>query len=434
MHVLFATMQFGRGYSQGTERYLSLLRAELALRGVASTVLAGDPENRGAPAPLGAPIDDDPSILNYPTSGWMGTRGLAASALDEVLARTQPDVIHLVNPGFIGVGLLEAARRRGIPTVVTVVDYWWLCPKHTLCHFSGAVCERDVEWRECVTCIAAERRGSLRAGVARLPVLRDALLPPAFIARWLMRGVPWDEVRRWMRRREFLLHELNQSDAVIFLSQTARERIGSRLTHPSVELIRNGLADEWFADAPRRTLPSDPRDLILGYAGALAPHKGLHKLCEALHLLDWTQTTLRVAGGGDDADYLSALRRGAEGLNVEWLGRLDAPAMRAFYQALDALIVPSTWLENLPMVVFEALAARVPILASRMPGVAEFVPDQRFLFDPHDATDLARCLREWHAAPRQVEWPRVARAAEMAAATLAVYESARARSQGRNQV
>ncbi len=422
MHVLFATMQFGRGYSQGTERYIALLRAGLAELGVASTVLAGDPENRGAPAALGTPVSDDASVLHYPTSGWMATRGVETSDLEALLARLRPDVVHLVNPGFIGVGILAAAHRRGIPTVVTVVDYWWLCPKHTLRHFQREVCEGDVSWRECVACISADRTGSFRARVAHLPVLRDALLPPLFFGRWLMRGVSTAEIGRWMSRREFVLNELNQTDAVIFLSQTAQERIGARLTRPGMHLIRNGLSEEWFTNAPSRPLPSDPRNLVLGYAGALAPHKGLHNLLDALRILGWTQTRLFVAGGGDDQDYLARLQAAAKGLSVEWLGRLEAEAMRAFYRTLDALVVPSAWLENLPMVVFEARAANVPVLASRMPGVAEFVPDARLQFDPRDAADLARCLRDWHAAPSAIEWPRVARAAEMTAATLAAYQ------------
>lgn len=423
MHVLFATMQFGRGYSQGTERYLNLLRTGLAARGVTSTVLAGDPERRGAPLPLGAPIDSGGELLSYPARGWMATRGLPPERLDALLEQTKPDVVHLVNPGFIGVGLLSAAQRRGIPCVVTVVDYWWLCPKHTLRHFERGVCDGQVPWRECLACIAAERAGSLRAAVARLPVLRDLALPPAYFARWLIDGVPVREIARWTRRQRFLLRELDSADAVIFLSQTARELIGPRLAHADARLIRNGLEPHWFRNDAPRTPPSDPRELVIGYAGALAPHKGAHRVLEALHKLGWTQTRVRIAGGGDDARYRAELQRLGQGLRVEWLGALRGEAMPPFYRSLDVLIVPSAWLENLPMVVYEALASRVPVLASRMPGVAEFVPDARLLFDPRDADDLARCLAAWHAAPPAPTWPRVSRADEMTTGTLAVYEA-----------
>ena len=109
MKVLYATMQFGRGYGQGTERYVSILARGMRQRGHDAVVLAGDPEKRGPDLPLGAAVENETSVLHYPSCGWIAVEGLSPEALEPVLARERPDVVHVANPAHIGVGALSAA-------------------------------------------------------------------------------------------------------------------------------------------------------------------------------------------------------------------------------------------------------------------------------------------------------------------------------------
>ncbi len=423
MRVLFWTMQFGRGYSQGTERYLTLLRGGLTAAGVETQVWAADPEHRAAKTELGDAIDNDSSLRAVPSHGWPTIVGEVESRLAPQIAEFAPDVVHILNPGFVGVGVLAAARRLGIATVASVVDYWWLCPKHTLQHYRGGICDANVSWRECLACIAAERPRSFRRVVAHLPILRDIALPPAYALRWLASGVPMREVLRWPQRQQLLLSELDACDAVIFLSQAARERIGEKLMRAAKRVIRNGLAPEWFREPlaqPDSLASRPPESLTLGFAGALAPHKGPQVLLQALRQLGWTRTRLRLAGTAENAEFLARLHELARGLNVEFAEKVATPDMPAFYRSLDALVVPSTWLENLPMVVLEARASGTPVLASDVPGIAEFVPAAR-RFAVGDAAALATCLERWRRGEAKIEGPATPRVDEMISATLDVY-------------
>lgn len=430
MRVQFWTMQFGRGYSQGTERYLTLLRSGLAAAGVETQVWAADPENRAnRNYTLGQEIDCDTNLRAVPSHGWPTIFGIDESRISPLIEDFAPDVVHILNPGFVGVGVLAAARRLGIATVASVVDYWWLCPKHTLQHFRGGICDAVVSWRECLACISAERPRSVRRVIAHLPILRDLALPPAYALRWLANGVPVRELLRWPRRQQHLLSELDACDAVIFLSQAARGRIGERLMRTSKRVIRNGLASEWFREPPAQpesVTVRPPESLTLGFAGALAPHKGPQVLLRALRELGWTRTRLRLAGTAENEEFLAGLRDLARGLNVEFVGRVNTPEMPAFYRALDALIVPSTWLENLPMVVLEARASRTPVLASDVPGISEFVPAAR-RFAAGDATALAACLERWRRGEANDDGPATPRVEEMIGATLEVYRDVLAR-------
>ena len=423
MRVLFATMQFGRGYGQGTERYLTILAAGLRERGHETVVLGGDPEQRGTATEFGEVVTNDPRVLHYPTSGWMAVEGIAPELLVPVLERERPNLVHIANPAHIGLGLAPAAAGLGIPVVATVMDYWWVCPKQTLRHYRRGVCDARVTYRECVCCIADERDDSARKTLARLPILGAAVLPSLYFSRWRARGVSDAEIERWRGRQEWIARTMQAAAAVICPSRTARAMIEPRLRGPKIVSIPYGLEPHWFSrpDTPQRSGAIDPAALTIGYAGALAPHKGVHLILEALAQLKWTQTCVRIAGGGEEA-YERKLRELASGLRVEFVGRVAPSEMPTFMHDCDVMIVPSLWPENLPIAVLEACAAGVPVLASRVGGIEELLDDPAATFEMGSSEALAACLARWAAEPASSSSPHVCTAAEMVAQTLALYE------------
>ncbi|MBU0639360.1 MAG: glycosyltransferase [Planctomycetes bacterium] len=437
MKVLYATMQFGRGYGQGTERYLAILGRGLQARGHELVYLAGDPERRGPRLALGEVVTDEPRVLAYPTYGRMAVQGVPTAELETLLRHLRPDIVHLTNAGHIGAGIIPAAGALGIPVAVTVMDYWWLCPKHTLQHHRGGICDGQVSWRECVTCVAAGHPRRALRFLARTPALRAAALPTLTFLRAMMRGLPAREVGHWKRRRAFLRAALHAVQAVIFASSTGRDLLGLPADGPRSYQIPYGLEPHWFnrGTAPRTSAGADGtaasarnrRDVTLGYAGALAEHKGVHLLLEALHHLGWSSTRVRIAGGGDDAAYAARLRALARGLSVDFCGRVHSEDMPEFLAGLDVLVVPSLWPENLPIIVLEAQAVGVPVLASRVGGIAEMLPSAQHLFDLNSASSLADRLAAWRAGELPPTVANVSTADEMVARTLRVYEQVDAR-------
>lgn len=429
MKILYATMQFGRGYAQGTERYVAMLTDGMQRRGHDVAVLAGDPERHGACLKLGESVQADPRILYYPTRGWMSVEGLPASDVVPLLEREKPDVLHVANPAHIGVGLLSAARTLHIPVVVTIMDFWWLCPKHTLFHSSGATCDAKVTWRDCLACLGASDARRWVRSVAGAPLLNSVALPILYYGKAIARGNGLEEIRRWQDRQSILLDALDAADAVIFPSRGAHQRLGPRLTRSRQCPIPYGLEPRWFDS--KRPAPAaakvSPERLTIGYAGALAPHKGPHLLLQAIKQLGWSKSRLRIAGHEADERYVQRLRDLAGGLNVEFVGRVESDAMPAFLRGLDLFVMPSIWPENLPIVVLETQAVGVPVLASHIDGVTETVPAS-MLFEPNSTEDLARRLQAWiadpvHPAPLQP----VSTADEMVDRTLNLYTHIMAR-------
>ncbi len=426
MKTLYATMQFGRGYSQGTERYVAMLTEGLRQRGHEAVVVAGDPSRRGPQMALGDLIQEDPRTLYCPTRGWMSVVGLPAEEWAPLLEQERPDLVHLVNPAHVGVGLATAARRAGIPVAVTVMDYWWLCPKHTLLHHRKGCCDGRVTWQECLRCIAADDERRWLRGLAEVSGLRDVALPTLYFGRNLMRGVPPHEIRNWVRRQEILRAVLNEADAVVFPSRGTHTNFRPHVNGIRAYPVAYGLESRWF-EARRESRPNghprEPDELKLGFAGAVAHHKGLHLVLEALRQLDWRSTKVLVAGACDNEFYEHQVRNLARGLNVDFVGCVSSERMPDFMRELDLLVLPSIWPENLPIVMLEAQAIGVPVLASRIDGVTEAIADPGMLFDVNSPASLAKTLKAWVQKPR-IPLPAqpVSTADQMVEQTLGVYQ------------
>jgi glycosyltransferase involved in cell wall biosynthesis len=131
---------------------------------------------------------------------------------------------------------------------------------------------------------------------------------------------------------------------------------------------------------PRRTRgPGEP--LRLGYLGRYDPIKGVDVVVRAVAGLAkrvpvYLEARGAAAAGSDGTRYLRRLRRLAEGDGrIEIGGPLPREGLASFLGGIDALAVPSTCLETGPLVGYEALAHRVPVLGSRLGGIAEVVRD-----------------------------------------------------------
>jgi glycosyltransferase involved in cell wall biosynthesis len=135
-------------------------------------------------------------------------------------------------------------------------------------------------------------------------------------------------------------------------------------------------------------------------------------------------TLLRIAGTADDLGYLAELQQLAQGLRVEFTGPLSADAMRSFLREVDFLVVASRWPENLPYVLLEAQAARLPVIASDVAGIADRIADPRLRFAPGSVDDLARALRAFQSQPGPFVPTPVSTIQSMTQATEAAYHKA----------
>jgi glycosyltransferase involved in cell wall biosynthesis len=180
---------------------------------------------------------------------------------------------------------------------------------------------------------------------------------------------------------------------------------------PSLEryMISRGFPAERVVCVPNGVpAPTDARDRTppigtwtLGSVALFRPRKGIEVLLESLAALrSWgLDVRLRAVGGFETLAYETAVLGFAERLGVasavDWVG--FTRKVNAELEKIDLLVLPSLFGEGLPMVVLEAMAAGVPVIASRVEGVPEAIAQREtgLLVDPHSVSQLATAVRQF---------------------------------------
>lgn len=188
----------------------------------------------------------------------------------------------------------------------------------------------------------------------------------------------------------------------IAVSERAAGFAGSRLGGP-FRIVPNGADVARFAAA-------EPADLgpgrILLFVGRLHPRKGFRVAVAAFARLARERSDLRlvVAGHGDEASALDTLDTPLRA-RVRMLGSVPNEDLPPYHAAADVLLAPSVGGESFGIVLVEAMAAGLPVVASRIPGYDEVVTDgaEGFLVPARDDAAVAA------AAGRLLDDPELAR-------------------------
>ncbi len=151
-----------------------------------------------------------------------------------------------------------------------------------------------------------------------------------------------------------------------------------------------------FVDPDEFVAADGPGEGFL-YLGRLSHEKGVETLIEAAA---GTDATITIAGDGPERARLEALAA-ASGAHVEFTGHVPPDRVRELTAAARAVVVPSRWPENCPLVVLEAMASRRPVIASSVGGIPELVRDGRegLLVPPGAAGALRAAIDRLHGDP-----------------------------------
>ncbi|HTI38422.1 MAG TPA: glycosyltransferase [Vicinamibacterales bacterium] len=324
--------------------------------------------------------------------------------LSHVLAATQPDVVHIHNLLNLSLDLPRLARERGAAVAATLHDYTLVCIAggQRIHRAERHVCT-TIDPDRCARCFAESPFG-LQFAAGRLTALSrmPGLLRAAAAVR---RAIPVSAsavraafpasttVEDVRRRLAYAKHVFDMVDLFVAPSVAIRDEYVSLGAPPErIEVSGYGHAVTQSVPVTRTRPYGAPR---IGYVGSIVWHKGLHVLLAAARQLDGA-FTLTVHGSlGTDPSYTADMQSAAAGLPVRFAGAFDRENMAAIYGTIDVLVVPSIWPENAPLVVQEARRYGIPVVASRIGGLPEFVDDEvdGRLFAPGAVDELRRLLQ-----------------------------------------
>lgn len=253
-----------------------------------------------------------------------------------LLDRARPDVVHLHNIYHqLTPSIVDAARERGVPVVMTLHDYKLVCPRYDMLRHG----------RLCDACVEDGPSACLRY---RCAGTWGASLLLASESAWQRARGAYDGVRRFMTPSRFLQRVLERGGFA-----------AERLVHvPNFAAVP---AADGVAAVPGRFL----------YAGRLSPEKGLETLVRAAARLDAGE--LVVCGTGPLQPDLERWAAEAPPGRVRLAGGLGREALARAMAAASFVVAPSEWFENAPFAVLEAMALGKAVLASDLGGLPELV-------------------------------------------------------------
>jgi glycosyltransferase involved in cell wall biosynthesis len=286
-------------------------------------------------------------------------------------------VHHLTGMSTDSLGELAAA---GVPSVMTLHDYWLFCPRGQMFHHREEVCETATVPR-CGECLqrtwpgwvtAPNRDAQITAiharALAALAVPQRLVVPSA-------RAIPPFEALGVPRAR--------------------------------FTVVENGVDTDALAALPPPAIGPGP--LRVGYLGTVMPSKGLHVLLAAAARLSAHRVAIRIHGNvvpyHGDAGYatrcFASLRPQDD---VQYHGPYGLHDLPTLLAGIDVLAAPALWHEAFGLTVREALAAARPVLVSRIGGLQDAIVDgeQGLVLPPGDVDAWAEALARLAASPAAV--------------------------------
>jgi glycosyltransferase involved in cell wall biosynthesis len=283
----------------------------------------------------------------------------AQRGMSQVVEDFAPDVVHLHNVYHqLSPSVLEPLRRLGIPAVMTLHDYKLACPNYQFLDH-GSPCQACVD-------------GGFRQAVRRR--CKGGSLPASALCA----------TESWLHRRTGAYGPVGR-----FICPS--RFLAGRMARAGVFPDRLRWVPH-FVEVDRFPPKTDPGGDVV-FAGRLSPEKGVDTLIAAIGRLG-PSAVLQVAGEGADSARLRNLADDLAPGRVVFHGRLGKADTVALLRSGAVVAVPSRWYENQPMIVLEAMALGVPVVATDMGGLPELVePDVTgALVPPNDDEALAAAL------------------------------------------
>ena len=278
-----------------------------------------------------------------------------ARGFNRFLEASKSNIIHTHNIyGGLTTSILDIAKRKSVPVVMTLHDYKLICPSYAMLN-RGTVCEgcRNGRFIHCMlnTC---HKESLMASGVYCIE---------SYLNKWLHK---YDTIRYFICPSMFSLrkhaeHGISQ-DRLLHIPNF----VNSSIYKPQYENGRYAL-----------------------FVGRISREKGIFTLLAAVEHLN---IQVRIVGDGPLKEEYEDMAKSMS--HVIFEGYKTGNDLKRLYENAAFLVLPSECYENAPMTILEAYAYGKPAVGSRIGGIAEMIDHGKtgMLFEMGNAQQLAECI------------------------------------------
>jgi glycosyltransferase involved in cell wall biosynthesis len=278
---------------------------------------------------------------------------------NKLIETIKPEIVHHNNIFLLGYKILK--KHRNYLSLYTAHDYSLICQRYDLLRNGKQVCNK----KSCLSCVIRSKR------------------PPQL---WRLRN----DFKNW----------INDIDVIIAPSNFMKDKLAEELD-VRIEHIPN------FVPPPPQKIKDSGYSNYFLYVGVLERHKGILDLLEVFkRYSDEINAKLIIVGkGGLEKQIKEFITKHNLQNKILFLGWVDTEMLWSLYKDALAIVMPSIWSENNPLVALEALSVGTPVIGSDQGGIPEIVEkvDKRLIFRAGDLEDIKRVLVEYDRRKYSVE-------------------------------
>lgn len=270
--------------------------------------------------------------------------------IKNILKKEKPDVVHTHNLGGLSLSTFDAVKSVNIPLVHTIHDYFLMCPNAMLCHSSGEVCKNQPLFCKIYQKIKKQIIDSKP----------DIVTAPS----------------------QFVL-DMHINNRFFRDSKTLKLPLG--------------------VDLDNKVIQKKYNPLIILYVGQLSKHKGVHILIKAFKQIDNKNICLNIVGKGPDSEFFQ--KQAGKDSRITFHGYVSDKKLKELYKIVNAVVVPSLWYENSPVVIYESFANSNVVIGSNIGGIPELIEHGKngFLFEVGNIDELRDILVNLTNNPKKLK-------------------------------
>jgi glycosyltransferase involved in cell wall biosynthesis len=289
----------------------------------------------------------------------------------------KPTLVHIEHLIGLPLKIIDQIVDAGIPFIVTLHDYWFICANaQLLTNYDQTICSGPDRYLNCARCAL------VRSGVPSLQILSPSVAP---LMAWRNKVIK----KALINARRLIAPTHFVKDKYLEFFDLAGK----------VDVIPHGIR---LPSGPLNEHKNKVDRLNISFIGGISWQKGVHILIEAVNMMPVEDVWLGIYGDTSAfPQYVADLSQMIKHPGIKMHGQIDRPELWSVLAQSDVVVVPSLWYETASLIVQEAFAARVPVVASRIGALQERVADEHdgLLVAPGDARSLQSALMQLYKQP-----------------------------------
>tara|TARA_B000000565_G_scaffold216995_3_gene170806 strand:+ start:16942 stop:18243 length:1302 start_codon:yes stop_codon:yes gene_type:complete len=280
------------------------------------------------------------------------------NAYSLIVLNFKPQIVHIGHLNHLSTGIINENLKYKIPTIYTLHDFWLACPRGQFLMRNSnppfKLCSGQENQKCARQCYVGEGGG--------IDLDKD-----------IERAADWVK-----ERMDHIRSIVMNVDHFISPSMVVAEKVAETLHIPDHKITIMDYGFDHQRLLNRKRHPEKDRAFVFGYIGTHIPSKGIQDLIKAFSLLDGNYK-LRIWGRYHPlyTPYLKELVKSLpETLQerISFMGEYaNEDIVPEIFNHVDAIVVPSIWYENSPLVIHEAQQVKVPVIATRLGGMEEYI-------------------------------------------------------------